>query len=97
AVFDTRHISRQYASSGLDNKAASEKLEEARPRLYLHELAHFVLHRHLIFKNVKDAGFARSAAAEMEDDAWFWANSVIGLAVGNRAYLAKTNTFLDDC
>jgi hypothetical protein len=99
AVFDHSHLTKRGEQIGVPGEQLRQKLNDTKARLYLHELGHFVLHRKELFGDrpkAAKAGFAISAQAEMEAEAWLFANVVMGLALGNRAFLAKVNTYLDD-
>jgi hypothetical protein len=87
-VFDGACISRRFARQ-------DRTLDEIYVRLYLHELGHLVLHRDNLFRGLNN-GLAISAQAVDEEEAWFFASCVMGLAVGARAREAKQRSYLDD-
>jgi hypothetical protein len=63
---------------------------EVRVKLFLHELSHLVQHRSVLFSG----GFPRladMADAAMEIDAWMLAATLVGFAVGDHAYQARTS------
>jgi hypothetical protein len=96
AVFDHSHLTDRFSQLGVQAAELKAKLNDTKARLFMHELGHFVLHRKAIFASTRKPDFAASAEAEMEEEAWLFSHIVFGLALGNRAFLAKVNTYLDN-
>lgn len=70
--------------------ACNSNTAEVLVRLYLHELGHFVLHREVLFKDPNTCRRADKALPQMEDEAWFFAYIVLGLARGDLAAVMST-------
>ena len=94
AVFDEDFIL-------LETRRTRQNPEIARVRLFYHELGHFVLHRLKLFGDLFKPLTKRSRPADkssqhQEEEAWLYAATVIGLALGDHAYSCRTKDLTDD-
>lgn len=83
------------------SRHASQNPDIVINRLFFHELGHFVLHRQELFtplhETIKDPEIAAIQASERhEEEAWYYASVIVGVALGDHAFSVRRKGESDD-